>query len=385
MLRAIVVDDEPLSAELIKRYLEEGGEVSVECVLNNPLLVMDEVKRKKPDVVFLDIEMPQRSGLEIAEEITMLDVDVEIVFITAFNAYAVEAFKVNALDYLMKPVQMLELKRVIEKIHKRVRTKGAISGFGTTQITEGIHLQIEPTLKITALGGFSATIDGRDEAIKWSTAKCSELLAYMLFQSESVYVSKWKLMDILWPGKEDEKSAINLRSTVCRLNKSLREHGIRGGVIAQKNTYRLELHFVEVDAFRLEKLWRQGEKSDITLQEFYQLYPGELFKDQAYEWAEGLRTYYMRVFINIGKELIEWRMNQHSELLSTLQMLEYLMKADMYNEDLQENKLAILYQLEGKKAVVKCQEEFEKLLEEEIGVKPTQKLKQAYEALLKNE
>lgn len=383
MLRAIVVDDEILSARLIKKYLEDSGEVHVVEVLSNPLMVVEEVKRNPIDVVFLDIEMPQRSGLEIAQDLTMLDEPIEIVFITAFNAYAIEAFKVNALDYILKPVQTYELDRVIGKIKKKVQWNENLLRQKMTYMKNIEIMEADTSiLHIATLGGFSSYVQGGEEEVHWSTAKCSELLAYMLFQKENIYVSKWKLMDILWPGKDDEKSAINLRSTVCRLNKTLREHGINGGIVAKKNTYYLDLPKVEVDAFFLEQYAKSEKSAELNLEEFISLYPGELFKNLDYEWALGLRTHYMRVFLHFGKEIVHNRLTKNSDRLVTLQMLEYLLQVDMYNEELQEQLLTVLYQLEGKKAVIECEERFERLLEEEVGVKPTLKLKKAYEALL---
>lgn len=371
MLRAFVVDDEQITANLIGRYLGETGKVQVDRVLYNPADVVNEVERLKPDVVFLDIEMPVITGLELAEKITAMANQTEVVFITAHSSYALEAFKVNALDYVLKPIDPQELERVIQKIINRHPPAAG-----------------NKVLHINALGGLTVILEGQ-EPIKWSTAKCEELFAYMIFKKDSAIVSKWKLIDVLWPEKDEQKSEVNLRSTISRLNKTLREYGINGRMISYNNRYRLEIENIEVDAFSLEKIsedWlRKGPENAIQLNEFYRLYPGHLFADQDYEWAEWLQSYYLRLFVNLGKELVKTRIEAREDMHVTYQMFEYIVELDPYNEDLREMAIEILYRTEGKKAVSDYYLEFERQLVSQIGVKPRQSLNELYQKLINRE
>ena len=282
----------------------------------------------------------------------------------------------------MKPVLYGELERVIQKIMNRLKIH--------ERYDEPIHSNTsQNVLKVKALGGFNILVNQQEEAIRWSTAKCKELLAYMLLNKESLVVSKWKLIDILWPGKDDEKSAINLRSTICRLNKTLRECGIDGRVIVQKNGYQLEINPIEMDLSQLESIsekgLRHGEKRQLSLHDFYEIYPGELFENEGYEWCDSLRIYYLRLFLQVAKESIDGRMERQEDYLETYQMIEYLLQLDPFNEDLQERALMLLYELEGKKSVSKSYDTFEKYLLEEIGVTPKKKLKDVYMMLMEKE
>jgi len=369
MLRALVVDDEQITADLIGRYLEATGSVEVERIIYNPLEVIKEVELTNPDVVFLDIEMPEISGLELAEKITAMVNQPEVVFITAYSSYALEAFKVNALDYVMKPIDPHELERVIQKINNR-----------RPQVTTN-H-----TLSIKALGGFTAVVVGdQREHIKWSTAKCEELFAYMIFKGERVVVSKWNLIDVLWPEKDTQKSEINLRSTISRLNKTLRDYGVNSRIISHNNRYKLEIENWEVDAFQLEKRseeWlKDGPKALPSLQTLHKLYPGDLFAEQYYAWAEWLQSYYLRIFIRLGKEIVHTRIARHEDMDITYMMLAYIVELDPYNEDLREMAIEILYKIKGQKAIKEYYQNFEQRLMSQVGVHPRHSFKGLYQRL----
>lgn len=369
MLRVIVVDDEPLAANLIGRYLQKDGQVKVEKILCNPLEVIEEVNRIHPDVVFLDIEMPEITGLELAEQLTALPAPPEVVFITGYSDYAIEAFRVNALDYVMKPVDPRELERVIKKIVHR-------------------HPQAarKQRLRINALGGFSARIQEQKEPIKWMTSKCEELFAYMIFKKQGAIVSKWKLIDVLWPQKDEKKSEINLRSTVSRINKILKEYGVEGRLVSHNNGYRLDIDDLEVDAFLLEetaeKQRQEGYSERLTAQAFCKLYPGHLFENNDFLWAESLQTYYLRLFINLGKSMAAAGIAKNSDLNRSLQILEYIIDLEPCNEDLREMAMEVICKGQGKKALTAYYRDFEKLLNYQVGVEPRKSLQELYGRLM---
>ena len=115
-LKALVVDDEaPARAEL--RYLlDEAGGVEVVGEAGNAVEALQLIKAIPYDVVFLDVEMPGLSGVQLAEVLTSLDKTPALVFVTAYSEHAVKAFEVAATDYLVKPVELARLKQAIERI-----------------------------------------------------------------------------------------------------------------------------------------------------------------------------------------------------------------------------------------------------------------------------
>ncbi|MCU0360557.1 MAG: response regulator [Bacteroidia bacterium] len=112
-MKAILIDDERLARQELKNLLSVHKEVEVvaECADANDALV--KIKELKPDVIFCDINMPGKSGLELVEEISGL---VDVVFVTAYDEHAIKAFEVNAFDYLLKPVLADRLAETIKKL-----------------------------------------------------------------------------------------------------------------------------------------------------------------------------------------------------------------------------------------------------------------------------
>ena len=119
-LKTIIVDDEPDSINLLKFQLKKHfPHVQVTATFTDPRQAIEEIELAKPDILFLDIEMPVMNGFELLEKIMHLNLNV--VFVTAYNQFAIKAFRFNALDYLLKPVEINSLKEVIEKAGSRMK------------------------------------------------------------------------------------------------------------------------------------------------------------------------------------------------------------------------------------------------------------------------
>jgi two-component system response regulator LytT len=119
-LRAVVVDDEQLAREELCFQLERLGGVDVVGQAGNGVDAVRVIEDSEPDVVLLDVQMPGLTGFEVARRLVDRNVDAQIVFVTAFDQYAIEAFEVNAVDYLLKPVEPQRLEQAIAKVRRRV-------------------------------------------------------------------------------------------------------------------------------------------------------------------------------------------------------------------------------------------------------------------------
>lgn len=113
MIRCLVVDDEQVAREHMVRLLEQYSDVTTVGSASNGVEALESIADFKPDVVFLDIEMPEMSGFDVLAQLRTAPL---IVFATAYDEYAVQAFEANAIDYLLKPVQPGRLTKTIEKI-----------------------------------------------------------------------------------------------------------------------------------------------------------------------------------------------------------------------------------------------------------------------------
>jgi two-component system, LytTR family, response regulator len=114
-MRAFVVDDEPLAVKRLARMLEQTGRVQVTGTSTDPVDALAALTEKPPDVLFLDIQMPGMTGFEM---LGMLDPQPLTVFTTAYDQYALQAFEVNSIDYLLKPVEERHLARALDKLER---------------------------------------------------------------------------------------------------------------------------------------------------------------------------------------------------------------------------------------------------------------------------
>jgi two-component system LytT family response regulator/two-component system response regulator LytT len=122
-LRVLVVDDEQLAREELCYQLEQMTDIEIIGQATNGLEALGAIDRHEPDLVFLDIQMPGLGGFEVARRLLEREEDSPaFVFVTAFDQHAIEAFEVNAVDYLLKPVEAARLEQALQRARKRVET-----------------------------------------------------------------------------------------------------------------------------------------------------------------------------------------------------------------------------------------------------------------------
>jgi len=112
-MRTIIIDDERLARQELKNLLKEFDEVEIIAESANADEAIHLINNEKPDLIFLDIQMPGKDGFTLLEHLTFIP---NIIFVTAYDDYAIKAFEVNALDYLLKPVQTERLADALKKI-----------------------------------------------------------------------------------------------------------------------------------------------------------------------------------------------------------------------------------------------------------------------------
>lgn len=121
MLRAMIVDDEAPARSELRFLLEQTGKIASIAEASSVRTAIEMLMENRVDVVFLDISMPGASGLQLAEALHKLKNPPSIVFVTAYSDHAVEAFDVDAVDYLLKPVEEARLDQAIEKVLARTK------------------------------------------------------------------------------------------------------------------------------------------------------------------------------------------------------------------------------------------------------------------------
>ena len=172
MIRALVVDDEPLARDVLREYLgaEEDFEIVAECA--NGFEAVREVTQRDPDVLFLDIQMPKLDGFEV---LSLLDRSPVVVFVTAHDEYALRAFEVHALDYLLKPYSEERFRTVLQRVRHQLgqQPRAAVAALGASLRTKPLqrivvrgedgNIQIIPAARLDY-------VEADDDAIQIATA-----------------------------------------------------------------------------------------------------------------------------------------------------------------------------------------------------------------------
>jgi len=138
MIRTIIIDDEPLARSLLRELLEEEKKIDIIAECNDGFEGLKAIQELQPDLVFLDIQMPKITGFEMLE---LLDNPPRIIFVTAFDEFALKAFEVNAIDYLLKPISSERLQQALKRISDFNREPEPKKSAGAQAILYPEHLQ----------------------------------------------------------------------------------------------------------------------------------------------------------------------------------------------------------------------------------------------------
>ena len=275
MLQAIVVDDSPVSLRATASALEATGEVQIAGMYCSAADALAALPHLSPDVAFLDIEMPDTSGIQLAREIVGLAGDIGIVFVTAHKEYALDAFGVCAVDYLTKPLDRERLLESIRRLQKNHRLASPAPG--------------EATCRILCLGEFAVYPPGTAIPLHWRTKKTQELFAYLV-QHLGRSLAKWQILDDLWVEKAPEKRECLLHTTLYYLKRNLREAGVDYQLQQHNSCYRLTLPgaYLDFRHFEALSLRRDGSlaaPSTGDLQSALALYQGDYLASLDYLWS----------------------------------------------------------------------------------------------------
>jgi len=129
-MKALIVEDEPLARLTLREYLEQETDVELVGEAADGLKAVAEIERLRPDLVFLDVHLPEISGLEVLEVLERVDPPPAVVFTTAYDRYAVTAFELEAVDYLVKPFGLGRFRATLDRVRRRA-AEGAGSAWST--------------------------------------------------------------------------------------------------------------------------------------------------------------------------------------------------------------------------------------------------------------
>lgn len=272
-MNVLIADDEIDSLEEIKYCVEKYDQHYVCTACSNAFEALEQAEKTRFDIALLDIEMPVINGLELAERLIDLFPDIGIAFLTAYNNYASEAFEVNAVDYILKPIREERLFMALDKLEVRIPGK--------------LGAEIcKDRLSIRMFGKFTVWLDG--ELLRWNRQKSAEIFAYLV-ENKGCPVRKEILCELFWPGLETNRALVNLQTAMHSIRKTVNTSGV--GLVRieyTSNTYILQISEANIDAEQFESMLKKAlELNDKScLKQAVNLYTGDYLEEEGWLWAE---------------------------------------------------------------------------------------------------
>lgn len=152
MIKSVIIDDEPLARSIVKEYLQEDAEIEVMQECGDGFEGVKAIIQHKPDVVFLDIQMPKITGFEMLE---LIDFPISVIFTTAYDEYAIKAFEAHAVDYLLKPFSKERFNKALKKWKEQRSTD---TKNNTTALLEDGQKQPEEQSRVVVKNGSNIKI-----------------------------------------------------------------------------------------------------------------------------------------------------------------------------------------------------------------------------------
>lgn len=265
MIKVAIIDDEQLAVDNLVFFLKQFPDLEVVGAVTEVEDLFKCLKENEVQLIFMDIEMPELNGLELAARVIEEYKEVEIIFATAYNQYAVQAFDLNAIDYILKPLSLSRIEKTVNKILKRIpRIK-------------------ENRVFIKCLGGFDILINNKIIPFKLSKAK--EILAYLV-QNNGKSMGWMTIADDVWPDSLDDKKLMNnFHVASFSLRTFLSENNIVDIFDYSRNVYRVDTTKFTCDYLELIEVYREFKKTKEIKVHPEHFKTGEYLEDLPYIWA----------------------------------------------------------------------------------------------------
>lgn len=177
-LRCMIVDDEPLAVKMIETFVTRTPGIELIESFTDPVMALSKIRDAAPDLVFLDIQMPDLNGLDLSR---MIPKETRIIFTTAFAQYALEGFEVNALDYLLKPIRYQKFLEAVEKAQQWFSLKEAVSAAAANEKedNDSIYVKTDKVLQKVMIADILYVVGMKDYVTIYTASSKTPLVTHI--------------------------------------------------------------------------------------------------------------------------------------------------------------------------------------------------------------
>lgn len=358
-MKVIVVDDEKSMHIIMKRMLKKINSITLVGCFLDTRSAYTYISDHDVDLIFIDISMPMESGIEFAKRLREEGRETKIVFLTSHKEYALPAFDVYALDYMLKPVNQERLQQTIGRAVIDIESQ-------KDMVKQAAQ---KKKLIYNCLGSMELRTS-QNEIIKWKSSKSAELFAYLIMQ-RGKRVSKARMIEDVFEHMSLKNADTYLNTTIYQLRKLLDQYGLPQVIHSANQYYVLDHTKFDVDVFMFEDQYNLLDFSDAIqvnrAVEQERSYQGKLFGEHVYGWAHNEIERLSLLYISFAHKLCEALLSR-AEMDTAISILKKLVE----NYDLEDRTIMLyLEALALKKDEVGLKRQYKKfaeMLREEVDV-----------------
>jgi len=368
-MRVLVVDDEPAMLLAMKRLLSKAEGVELAGSFRNATAALDFVRDNRIDLAFLDIMIGEDNGLELARQLRSICADADIVFTTSHAEFAMPAYDVYPLDYMVKPISGKRLEQTIARAESRRRASSGETGGQTPH-----------RLTVHGLGCFEV-FSGQMREVKWMSKKSAELFAYLLVQ-RGRGVARTRMLEDVFPDMPLKNAEIYLNTAIYQLRKALSIHGFKASILSTQDQYRVDLNQMDVDFIQFEQGVEELSEIDPVNEEaaieLEKRFGGGLFEDKSYAWSTAERERLAILYDSFAKPLVNWLLTR-KRYREAVQIARRMVSRNEYDEESNLLLLTVLGAMGDWQSLHNAYARYTQLLLQELGLQPSEKLCRIYE------
>ncbi|MEJ8548359.1 response regulator [Brevibacillus borstelensis] len=366
-MKAILIDDEPMALHFLERQLSGIEDLQIVGKFRDPFVGKQAVETSDVDLVFLDIQIPELNGMKLAEQLLACKPGLHIVFVTAHDDYAIRAFELNALDYVLKPVVRERLLNTVQRIRSEAPARN---------IPQAEILKMSLFQQVAIADG-----EGQPLELRWRTTKVQQLFLYLV-QYRGQIVPKTALVDLLWSDLEPGKALQQLYTAVYYIRKTLGPYEKHFTISSTSEGYLMKLEHVQLDVDQFDK-FIQSEVAirEDTIQDYESalgLVKGDYLQEHDYVWAESERQRLQAYWVQLSLQVVNWYYSNHQMEKALVRCLDICHRFPLEEEA---NLLLMkIFAAQGKHVAVHQQyNRIKELLQAELQEQPSPFLGEWYE------
>lgn len=370
-MRVLLVDDEHAMLLAMRLLLAKIEGVELVGAFQSAAEALDFVHRTEVDLAFLDIQLAEESGLDLARSLRSLNAGLDIVFTTSHTGFAMQAYDVYPLDYMVKPISR---KRLAQTISRAAAGRAVPEAQAQTRDSAGSRLEVR------GLGCFEASGEHTGN-VRWISRKSMELFAYLV-NHRGRSVAKARVIEELFPDMPFKNAERYLYTAVYQLRKALSEHGCKEMVVSAQEKYRVDLACSDVDFIRFEEDLQHcpeiNESNAAAAIRLESRFTGELFEGSAFDWADAERERLTIRYESFARRLAVWLLAQ-KQYREVTRIAARIAARNAFDEEARMLLLQAYGAMGDRQSLRDCYASYKQLLHEELGVGPAPHVEQLYE------